>query len=283
MKRVLITGENSYIGNMFMEWIKQWPSLYIVDNISVRGEEWKQVDFGNYDTVLHVAGIVHTKETKNNINLFFKVNRDLTIEIAKKAKNESVNQFVFMSTMNVFGVDSGAITKKTRCNPKTAYGKSKLEAEKELKQLDNGHFKVAIIRPPMVYGPGAVGNYSRLSKWSTVTPVFPDITNKRSMIYIDNLSEFLRLVINNLDNGVFYPQNNQLVQTSEMVRLISTYNNHRIWFTKLGNPILHIFRRITLVKKIFGDLYYVSSLSKYKNNAYQIVNLEDSIERTESS
>src|SRR5699024_10168300 len=189
MKKILITGENSYIGGMFKNWVEQWPDKYKVDEISVRGDEWKEADFSSYDTIFHVAGIVHTKENKDNIDQFYKINRDLTIEIANKAKNEGIKQFIFMSTMNVYGMTTGVITKDIPCSPKTAYGRSKLEAESLLLELQDEKFNVSIIRPPMVYGPNTVGNYVSLSKLAKITPIFPNINNQRSMIFINNLSE----------------------------------------------------------------------------------------------
>ena|SRR5690625_2484229 len=281
MKKILITGKNSYIGNMFTQWVGQWSDDYQVDEISVHGEDWKQEDFSPYDVVFHVAGIVHTKENKDNIDLFYKVNRDLTFEIAKKTKNDGANQFIFMSTMNVYGVTSGVITEDTPCKPKTAYGKSKLEAEKLIKELQDDRFNIAVIRPPMVYGPNTVGNYARLSKLAKITPVFPDINNKRSMIYIDNLSEFIRVLIELKKNGVYHPQNKELIRTSKMVQLIAKHNKRNIWFTKLGNHLLNISSRNKLIKKIFGSLYYLPSMSDYPNIKYQLVNLNESIERTE--
>src|SRR5699024_10485464 len=101
MKKILITGKNSYIGGKFKEWVEQWPDEYIVDEISVRGDEWKEADFSIYDSVFHVAGIAHRKETKKNKNLYFEVNRDLVQKVAFKAKRDGVRQFIFLSSMSV--------------------------------------------------------------------------------------------------------------------------------------------------------------------------------------
>lgn len=277
MKKILITGKNSYIGTKFKERMAQWPDEYEVTEISVRGEDWKKVDFSSYDTVLHVAGIVHTKENENNVDLFYKVNRDLTLELAKKVKSNKAKQFIFMSTMNVYGMTNGVITKDTPCDPKTAYGKSKLEAEKLLLELQDENFNISIVRPPMVYGPNTVGNYVSLSKLAKITPIFPNVNNQRSMIYIENLSEFLRLIIEDNASGIYCPQNADLVQTSEMVCLIAQNHDHTIWFTKAGNFLIKLLANNSLVKKIFGDLYYDKSMSNYKNNDYQIKGLETSI------
>lgn len=283
MKKILITGKNSYIGGMFTEWVKQWPDKYTVEAISVRGDEWKAVDFSSYDTIFHVAGIVHKKETKDNIDLFYKVNRDLTFEIADKAKNDGVDQFIFMSTMNVYGVNTGIITENTPLKPKSTYGKSKLEAEKLIYELRDENFNVSIIRPPMVYGPNAVGNYSRLSKLSNITPVFPELDNKRSMIYIDNLAEFIRLIIDNNIFGIFCPQNKDYVNVSNLVYKISNANNKEIYLTKLFNPILKLFMNISVFQKIFGSLTYQKKISFFKVDDYNVINFEKSIYLSEKA
>jgi len=281
MKKILITGENSYIGGMFKKWVEQWPEEYEVSAISVRGDEWKKEDFSIYDSVLHVAGIVHTKENKDNINLFYRINRDLTIEIAKKAKNEGIKQFIFMSTMNVYGMTNGIITENTSCNPKTAYGKSKLEAENLLLELQDEKFNISIVRPPMVYGPNTVGNYVSLSKLAKITPIFPNVNNQRSMIYIENLSEFLRLIIEDNVSNIYCPQNTQYVNVSNLVKEISKANNKKIHLFKAFNPIIKIFMNVRVFQKVFGDLVYDYNLSKL-DLKYNVFSFEESVLKTES-
>lgn len=164
MKRILITGKNSYIGSRFQEWLAKHPDKYKVDAISLRDESWKEKDFSEYDVVYHVAGIAHRKETKENRELYYKVNRDLAYEVAKKSKQDGIKQFIFLSTMSVYGLESGVIDEHTPLKPKSNYGKSKLQAEELIKPLEDDSFKIAILRPPMVYGKGCKGNYPRLAK-----------------------------------------------------------------------------------------------------------------------
>src|SRR5690625_1508283 len=221
MKNILITGVNSYVGNSLADWLEQWPEKYHIVKISLRDGTWKEKDFSPYDVVVHVAGIVHQKETKKNEALYYKVNRDLTYDLAKKAKKEDIKQFIFLSTMSVYGLEKGVIDENTPLRSKTHYGKSKLDAEKLIQKLDDKKFRVAIIRPPMIYGKNCPGNYQRLRKLALMSPIFPKIDNKRSMIYIDNLSEFIKLLINEQLSGIYHPQNDEYVCTSEMVRLIA--------------------------------------------------------------
>ncbi|HFD1726326.1 TPA: NAD-dependent epimerase/dehydratase family protein [Enterococcus faecium] len=226
MKKILITGANSYIGTSFKKWMTQFQDEYQIDTLSVRGDAWREHDFSEYDTLIHLAAIVHKKNVSPEI--YYHINRDLTIELAEKAKQEQVKQFIFFSTMAVYGLEEGIISSKTVPSPLTDYGKSKLEAEKSIIRLNTPKFKVLVIRPPMIYGPNAKGNYSKLSKLAQSISFFPKVENKRSMLYIDNLNAFIKLVIDSNLAGTFHPQNGELVNTSEMVAEIGRVHKRRI-------------------------------------------------------
>src|SRR5690625_3112032 len=224
MKKVLITGKNSYVGNNLERWLNQYPEKYMVDKISLRNESWKEHDFSIYDVVVHVAGIAHVSTDPNMEDLYYKVNRDLTIEVAKKSKTEHVKQFIFLSSIIVYGDNpskDGVIDEHTVPIPSNFYGRSKLEAEEGIRPLKSENFNVVIIRPPMIYGKDSKGNYPKLAAFARKSSIFPDFDNKRSMIHIDNLSEFIRLMIDHKESGLFFPQNKEYVKTSEMVRLIA--------------------------------------------------------------
>lgn len=282
MKKVLITGKNSYIGNALENWLAKEPENYQVKSIDMKDGSWKERDFSSYDVVFHVAGIAHIKETNNNQDLYYKINRDLAYETAKKAKKDGVQQFIFLSSMSVYGIETGVINKLTPIKPNTAYGKSKIEAEKLINQLNDYSFTVAILRPPMVYGSGCKGNYPRLARLARKTPFFPKIDNQRSMIYIDNLSEFVKQLIDNKDQGLFFPQNSEYVNTSEMVRLIAEFHGKRILMTKIFNPFLNFkVTKFAVFNKIFGDLVYDMSMSEIETK-YRVFSFEETINRTET-
>lgn len=279
MKKILITGKNSYIGMSFEKWLSKYPEDYETGLISLRNSKWKRRDFSQYDVVYHVAGIAHIKETPENKELYYKINRDLAYDIAKKAKREGVKQFIFLSTMSVYGLDTGTIDEYTLLNPKNNYGKSKLEAEELIKSLENDDFRIAIIRPPMVYGKGCKGNYPKLAKLARITPVFPDINNQRSMIYIHNLSELVRLLIDNDESGLFLPQNDEYVKTSEMVKIIAEIHGKKLKMTRLFNPLFKVFK-LNVVNKVFGDLVYKEEISTYEKG-YNVKDFLVSIRETE--
>ncbi len=284
MKRILITGKNSYVGNSFETWLDNYHGEYEVEKISLRDKTWKQHDFSGYDVVLHVAGIAHVSKDPKMEQLYYNVNRDLTIEVAKKSKVEGVRQFIFMSSIIVYGDGSSekkVIDEHTVPKPSNFYGNSKLQAEKGIKLLESNNFKVVIIRPPLIYGKNSKGNYPKLAKAARKLPVFPDISNERSMIHIDNLSEFIRLIVDNEEKGLFFPQNKEYVQTSEMVRLIGEVHGKKVKLVKLFNPLLMAMGgKYAIVDKVFGNMVYHSSLSEYKDN-YQIRSFKQTIELTE--
>lgn len=284
MKRILITGKNSYVGNSFETWLKNYPGEYEVKKISLRDGLWREYDFSNYDAVLHVAGIAHVSKDPKMEELYYRVNRDLTIEVAEKSKAEGVKQFVFMSSIIVYGdssSDKKVIDENTIPEPSNFYGNSKLQAEIGISPLVSDDFKVAIIRPPMIYGKNSKGNYPKLAKIAQKSPVFPDIDNERSMLHIDNLSEFLRLIVDNWENGLFFPQNKEFVKTSEMVCLIAEAHGKSIRLVKIFNPILKMMSgKVRIIDKVFGNLVYEKSMSTYKNN-YQTKDLIETIIDTE--
>lgn len=260
-KRILVAGAGSYIGQSFIEYMSQFRN-YVVDDIKTTDSDWKKADFSKYDAVYDVAGIAHIKETAENEHLYYEVNRDLAVELAKKAKSEGVKQFIYLSSMSVYGLTVGSINGDTPVNPTNAYGKSKLEAEQLLWQLNDENFTVGLVRPPMVYGEGCKGNYQTLKKFAIKVGFFPEYDNERSMIYIDNLSAAIRGIIHNNEPGLFFPQDLEYVRTFDMVKTITENSGKKLYSTKLINiPIRLLTKRITLIGKVFGTLIYDKHLN----------------------
>ncbi len=282
MKRILITGAASYIGISFEKWVSQWPNLYEVKTIDVKGNEWKNKSFSSYDVIYHIAAIVHIKD--NDTENYFSVNRDLAIEVAKKAKQEGVKQFIFISTMGVYGMETGFIDENTKTSPKTPYAESKLEAEGLLDEISNDIFKVAILRPPIVYGKKCKGNYPRLASIALKLPVFPKVKNKRSMIFIDNLSEFVRMTIDYEMGGLFFPQNKEYVNTTELVQLIAKVNGKELKLTSAFNSLVNLGIKMSdNFSKVFGSFVYDKKMAggPGKEFDYETCSFHESIELTE--
>ena len=290
MKRILITGANSYIGTSVETYLSKWPEKYSVDTIDMIDGTWRNADFSKYDVVYHVAGIAHSdngKITKEKAKLYYDVNTKLTVETAKKAKSEGVKQFIFMSSAIVYGNSAPigkkkCITKDTPVHPANAYGNSKVKAEAGLRKIEDENFKVVILRPPMIYGKGSKGNYPLLSKMAQKLPVFLYVRNRRSMLYVENLAEFVRLMIENEEQGTFWPQNAEYSNTSELVQMIGKAHGKNIHLIHGFEWVLKLLGCFTgLVDKAFGNLYYDKKISAYKQD-YRVYSLSESINRTES-
>lgn len=289
MKKILITGANSYIGTSFEKYMEQYADEYQVDTVDMVDGTWREKNFSEYDIVYHVAGIAHSdngKINKEKEKLYYSVNTDLTIETARKAKVEGVKQFIFMSSAIVYGNSAPLgkekiINQGTPTSPTNCYGDSKVQAENGILPLSSDTFKVVILRPPMIYGKGSKGNYPILAKFAKKLPLFPYVKNQRSMLYIENLMEFVRLMIANEENGIFFPQNTEYSNTSEMVKMIGLAHGKKVCLVKGLTWFLKILSLFTgLINKAFGNLIYDKDMSNYKQE-YRKVGLAESIEATE--
>lgn len=283
MKRVLITGAGSYIGTKVEEWLKRSPELFEVDAVDTLNDNWKKADFSKYDVVYNVAGIAHVKAKKGEEPLYYAVNRDMVIEIAKTAKAAGVKHFIHMSSMIVYKevktLAGKKITADTLPAPNGFYGDSKLQGEKGIRELESNFFKVCVLRPPMIYGPGCRGNFPKLVWLATKVPVFPAWHNKRSMLYIDNLCEFVKQVILHGTRDIVFPQNAEYGDTVEIIRYYAKKYGRKVWITKLFNPLIWMTGNfIRPVGKMFSDSTYDMKMSKYDFD-YQIVRLKDSYEK----
>ena len=294
MKKVLITGANSYIGVSFEKWAQEhYSSDLIIETIDMLDETWRQSSFSSYDVVFHVAGLAHAdigKVTDEVKAQYYAVNTDLAIETCKKAKAEGVKQFVFMSSAIIYG-DSAPFGKKKRItrdtvpSPSNFYGDSKWQADQGVRSLEDSNFAVTVLRPPMIYGKGSKGNYPTLAKLAKEMPIFPDVDNERSMLFIDNLCEFLCQVMIRKERGIFYPQNDSYTKTSEMVKAIANITGHKIMVSKAFNWVVIIASYLPgklgqLANKAFGNLSYDQEMSKYDFN-YIVASFNETIERTE--
>lgn len=280
MKNVLITGAGSYIGTKVENWLNRYPEDFHVDAVDTINDNWKKVDFSLYDVVYNVAGIAHVKAANGEGPLYYAVNRDMVINIAKAAKAAGVKHFIHMSSMIVYKevktLKGKQIHKNTVPAPNGFYGDSKLQGEIGVRALADDTFKVCIMRPPMIYGPGCKGNFPRLVWLAQKTPVFPAWHNQRSMLYIDNLCEFVKQVIQHEVDGIVFPQNREYADTVEIIRYYAKNSGKKIWITKLFNPLIWLLGNyVRPLGKMFSNSTYDMDMSEYPFE-YRLVNLEDS-------
>lgn len=280
VKKVLIAGKDSYIGNSIKNYLSEWDE-YSIEELSMINNQWKEKTLEGYDTVIFVAGIAHIKETEKNKDLYYQVNYKLAIEFARKCKVDGINHFIYLSSMSVFGKDSGCIDSSTPVTPLSHYGKLKRMAEENLMKLANSNFKVLCVRPPMVYGKGCKGNYAKLRNLILKTPIFITFTNKRSMIFEENLAIFLKSYIDKIETGFRHPQNSKYGSTYELCSLISEKNKKRTYILKL-KKLPFIFKKTPIFIKLFGSLYYDYSIDN-SPISLNLVEFVDSIHRSEKS
>lgn len=286
MKNILIIGKNSYIGNHIDDWLTS--KGYQVAQLDVLNDDWKVFDYRSYDTIVHVAGIVHQPQC-DDWELYKRVNTDMPIAIAKMAKEQGVKKYVFFSTMGVYGVDKklypNIVDENTPLCANSMYGKSKLMAEEGLTKLQSDVFNVVCVRPPSVYGKGCRGNY--ISGFSSIVeklPIFPMAYQnvKQSMLYIDNLCEFVRLAIEKNLKGAYCPQDDRAVSAIEILNSIAKGKGLKRANSRLLGLFVRLLSFFPLVNKAYGGIEYSRGLSTIEGLDYVVIPFEEGMRRTVS-
>jgi nucleoside-diphosphate-sugar epimerase len=237
MSKILITGANSFVGNNF----RKYSISGDTETISLLGFKPGDIDFSSFNVVLHLAAIVN-KSGKIPEEEYMRVNRDLCLRVAEKAKSSGVRQFVFMSTLKVYG-ETGKKEIRNEdsvCRPDDAYGRSKLEAESRLRKLEDENFRVAIIRSPLIYGEGAKANMLKIIKLVNLFPILPfgKLGNMRNYTYIENLVGFIDRIIETKASGTFIIMDDTAISTTLLVKYISQSLDKKVYLFKLPKVIL---------------------------------------------
>lgn len=284
MKKILIVGEHGFVATSFGYYMKKFNS-YELTFISSRNDAWKQHDFHGYNCVFNASGLAHANAMDGSDEDYIEVNGKLPGQIARKAKEEGVPLYISISSEIIYGDtselgESKVIKKDTVPTPDGIYGKSKIMGEKEVLQYADDTFQTAILRPPMIYSEDAVENFARLCSFAVKSPIFPKLKNEQSMIYIDNLCELIRLIIDNNEGGIYFPQEREYMQTSKLVKDISKAAGNNVRETKVFNGALKLLsHRFRFIRKAFGNLVYDKSLSGHFGWKYCVVDYEESIRR----
>lgn len=272
----LVTGASGYLGSSF---IKHYKDKYEFEKFSLLSQKLEDINFDAIDIVLHCAALVHQK-VEHSYEKYYEINVDYSVRLAKLAKQNGIKQFVFISTIAVYGEKIQKLDENTACHPVTPYGKSKLEAEKQLLELNDKDFIVSIIRPPMVYGKNAPGNIDSLIKLVKKLPIIPldEIKNKRSFISIQNLCHMIDEIIIQQKSGIFLASDDEPLSTTKLIELISKNLNKKIYLIKipffetllkLVKPLFH--------KRLYGNLEVDNSITKEKLNLKNPYSVENGI------
>jgi len=225
--KLLLTGSSGFIGSYFQS---HYADRYDIKTFSFLKDELDSLDLTQIDVVVHLSALVHqmggaAKEEYTRVNV------DNTLALAQKAKQSGVKQFVFMSSVKVYGEETDTpYAESTKCEPMDDYGVSKLEAENKLREIEEGGFTVSILRTPVVYGKGVKANIQNLVKLVDKVPVLPfgGISNRRSMVYIGNLCDMIDRLCESKTSGTFLAGDDQPVSTTELIEIIEKVRNRKV-------------------------------------------------------
>ena len=285
---MIITGADSYIGSHIQSYILSHDRTFSVEQLDVTDHKWQDFDFSGFDAVVHVAAIVHRKDIAD-WDCYRRVNVDLTAQIARKARSQGVRQFVFLSSMAVYGAEKSLSAQKSVIAadsapaPTTMYGRSKLLAEQALGEMESEGFRVAIVRPPNVYGPGCRGSYistyaAIVSKLPAIPKAFPSV--RQSVLYIDNLSRFIYLLICRQERGIFTPQDDISVSAVTLMEAIRDGLGLKRKTSAFLGAFVYLLAACPLVRKGYGGISYRRSDSHQDRFDYVTVPFAEGIRRT---
>lgn len=283
---ILIIGKDSYIGDHIDKWFTKFG--HSVTQLDVLTDKWKLFDLSTFEAIVHVAGIVHRPQCKD-WELYQRVNSDLPFEIAQKAKKQGVRHYVYFSTMGVYQVNKLLVpsivdaTTPLLNHGSSMYGKSKLLGERKLNDLVDNNFTVSIIRPPSVYGKGCRGGYIQgFTKIARFLPIIPQVYEdvRQSFIYIDNLSECTRIIIENQLSGVFCPQDDEIPNANRLLEVMCMALGRRYRSSKILGNILKLLSFASIVKKAYGGIEYSRSVSDIPGFNYVVVPFKEGMKRT---
>jgi Nucleoside-diphosphate-sugar epimerases len=276
MKKILIYGSGSYIGNHFQASLEQEGyNVIVVDSKIITPED---VDFSGIDVVIDVAGIAHINITPDMEPLFYKVNTDTAIELCKASKANGVSQFIYMSSMNVYGDTTDKIYSLDQEAPHNFYGRSKWLADCEIHKLGDNYFHVVSLRPPVVYGYNCKGNFFELIKLAKYMLFVPAFRNTKSIIYIDYLSNILVQCIKNDETGILHPQNAEYTSTIDIIKAIRAALGKKTITIYGFNWLIHFLMKINhQFERAFSDDYYDKKFSTYRDNSYNKGDFKKSI------
>jgi len=257
MAKMILTGSSGFIGRNYLTLSSNSPFTKI---ISLQKTQVKDINFGNINSIIHLAGIAHRMGQPSG-QIYYDVNTKLTVDLATQAKESGVKQFIFVSTVKVFGDKKGFdihYDMDSPCNPNDDYGKSKWQAEQQLQNLQDHNFQVAIIRPSLVYGAGVKGNLEKLMNLirKGYRLPFGDIRNKRSMVYVGNLIAMIDSIIESQASGVFIAGDTEPISTSQLIQNIQFAFGQKNRLFSLPKPIRLVIKKIKpeLYKRLFCSL-----------------------------
>lgn len=275
--KLLLTGSRGFVGSYFID---KYKDRYDIKTFSFLNDDFAFLDCSDVDVVFHLSALVHQMGGAS-IAKYEEVNVTQTLHLANIAKDSGVKQFVFMSTVKVYGEETDiAYNENTICKPEDEYGKSKLKAEKLLQELEDENFKVSIIRTPIVYGYGVKANIKNLVSLVSKVQVLPfgGIKNNRSIVYIGNLCHMIDEIIVQKKAGVFLASDDEPLSTSKLIELIAKSLDKKVYLIRVPffESLLKLLKP-SFHKRLYGSLEVDNTLTKKKLSLTNPYSVEEGI------
>ncbi|MBP1680099.1 MAG: nucleoside-diphosphate-sugar epimerase [Proteobacteria bacterium] len=275
--RLLLTGANGFIGSFFQ---KMYGERYDIQTFSFLHDHFDVLDLYGVDVIVHLSALVH--QPKATQAMFFEANVKHTLSLAQKAKESGAKHFIFMSTIAVYDQSIVCLREDSLLGPSSLYGSSKLEAEQQLLMLEDEHFKISIVRPPMVYGYNAPGNIKSLMNLIDKIPLLPfgNINNKRSFIYVGNLCAMIDCIIQTQKRGIFLASDDIPLSTTKLIELIANAKKQKVYLlnVKFLEGLLK-WLKPSLYQRLFESLEIDNTKTKHFLNFKNPYNVHEGIEK----
>lgn len=278
--RVLVTGANGFVGKALLKYLStQAFELVAATRIGyvpsgselvfgvgdINSETDWSVPLKDVDVIVHVAGLAHlTRSASDALATFRTVNLDGTLSLARQAVAAGVRRLIFISSIGVNGYQAGQpLTADDKPEPADSYSQSKWEAEQALMALAaDSKLEIVIIRPPLIYGPGAPGNFGRLVRIVSLGFPLPlgAVHNRRTLVSLENLIDLIAVCITHPEavNQIFLAGDGEDISTTELLKCIAKALNKKIFLIPVPVSVVIFFARILgrgdEVKKICGNL-----------------------------
>ena len=289
--RILITGVHGFVGGNLVNYLASSNTIYGLDIVSPSKEgieitySWDNLETGEIpevDAVIHLAGKAHDTKNQSDAEVYFKVNRDLTIKIFDYYCSHNIKKFIFFSTAKAAAdkVD-GVLTEDVVPSPVGPYGESKIAAERYILNkmsdepelcIDRG---VYVFRPCMIHGPGNKGNLNLL--YNVVSKGIPwplgAFDNHRTFTSIGNICFAVNGVLTNaVESGIYNMGDDEALSTNDLIKVICSTLGRKAHIWKIpksfmiGLAILGGWMHLPLNPERLRKLTenYVSSNAKIK-------------------
>ena len=282
--KCLVIGGSSYIAQAFIRCNQDEIQITALSrNNSLKSYfDLINSDFTGYDVIINFAAIVHKKNP--NLQESLRINTELPLFLAQKAKEAGIKQFIQLSTIGVYSPQCASITSNTPTDSQSIYGKSKLAGDEGLLKMQDADFIVSIVRPPVIYGPDAPGNMRALIKLiqKGIPLPFNYDNNQRAILYIENLTSALRIITMKQKDGIFILCDAQQPSLANLAKNIKKINNSK---SLLFTPPMFLIKWLIKFKsfpfyKLYGDLVIDDQFAQKSLGLYQKNSLENALKKT---